>query len=600
MGGETAPEKGPLIQDKIIRVEGRTMQQRWLDLPLTQKYRPYLSSFNVALPDRTWPTRQVTKAPIWCSVDLRDGNQALINPMTVAQKLEMFSLLVEIGFKEIEIGFPAASEIEYEFTRTLIEGRLIPDYVTPQVLTQSRAHLIERTFQSLQGAARAIVHLYNSTSELQRRVVFRLNKPEILDIAVQGTKQIKELAGRSGADILFEYTPESFTGTELEYALEVSNAVIDAWDPTPQHRMILNLPATVEMTTPNVYADQIEWMSRHLNKRDAVILSLHTHNDRGTGVAASELGLLAGAERVEGTLFGNGERTGNVDLVTIALNLFSQGIDPGLRLSDMNRIREVAERCTQLAVHPRHPYAGELVFTAFSGSHQDAINKGMRALGESGGTLWQVPYLPIDPQDIGRTYEAIIRINSQSGKGGIAYIMASEFGCDMPKDMHPEFSSVVQRISEEMGSEVPPQVIWRAFAKEYLDTVTPYRFLNFRSSPSLTNSDVVECTLALEIDGKPQELTGRGNGPIDACKGALITAGCPTFQLTNFVEHARSAGSDAEAVAYIQVQISGAGAPVKRYGVGIHSNIEKASIKALLSAVDRALGARVALQCVSE
>ncbi len=581
-----APEQGTVVQ-----AEARAALLRRFEQPLIQKYRPYLSTFQVSLDDRAWPNRQVSRAPIWCSVDLRDGNQALINPMSLAQKLEMFRLLVEIGFKEIEIGFPSASEVEYEFARTLIEQNLIPDDVAVQVLTQSRAHLIERTFQAVAGAKRAIVHLYNSTSELQRRVVFRLDKSAIKEIAVQGTKQVKELASKAQGEIIFEYSPESFTGTELEYALEVSNAVIEVWQPTPSCKMILNLPATVEMATPNIYADQIEWMSRHLSHREAVVLSLHTHNDRGTGVAASELGLLAGADRVEGTLFGNGERTGNVDLVTMALNLFSQGIDPGLRLSDINRIREVAERCTQLPVHQRHPYAGELVFTAFSGSHQDAINKGLRMLGENGGTLWDVPYLPIDPQDIGRTYEAIIRINSQSGKGGVAYLMSTEFGCEMPKEMHPEFSAVVQRLSEEMGSEVPPQAIWKAFSKEYLDATAPYHFLNFRLAPSLTNPDLVDATLAVEIRGQACEIVGRGNGPIDACKEALVAAGCPQFQLTHFMQHARSGGSDAEAVSYIQVQMpmTAGAVPVKRFGVGIHANTEKASIKALLSAVNRAM-----------
>ena len=410
------------------------------------KYTPYHELFTVALPDRTWPNNRILQAPIWCSVDLRDGNQALVNPMSVPQKLEMFELLVKLGFKEIEIGFPSASEVEFEFTRTLIDRGLIPDDVTPQILTQSRTHLIERSFEALHGAKRAIVHLYNPTSELQRRVVFHASQEEVKRIAIEGTRLIKSLAAKTSTEILFEYSPESFTGTELPFALEVCNAVIREWGPTPHHKMILNLPSTVEMITPNIYADQIEWFIRHLENRESVIVSLHTHNDRGTGVAATELGLLAGADRVEGTLFGNGERTGNVDIITLALNLFSQGIHPNLDLHDIGSIREVAERCTELPVHERHPYAGDLVFTAFSGSHQDAINKGMRALAESGENRWEVPYLPIDPRDIGRTYEAIIRINSQSGKGGVAYMMRSEFGCDLPKDMHPEFSAVIQKI----------------------------------------------------------------------------------------------------------------------------------------------------------
>ncbi len=552
------------------------------------KYGPYLKAFPVTLPNRKWPEKTITRAPTWCSVDLRDGNQALVNPMSVVQKLELFALLVEIGFKEIEIGFPSASEVEFDFTRRLIEDGLIPDDVIPQVLVQSRAHLIERTFESLKGAPRAIVHLYNPTSELQRRVVFKMDRKKIIDVALEGVRLIKSLAETSSTSITLEYSPESFTGTELPFALEICEAVIREWNPTPQNKIIINLPATVEMATPNVYADMIEWFLENVSHRDSIILSLHTHNDRGTGVAATELGLLAGADRVEGTLFGNGERTGNVDIITVALNMYTQGVDPQLDIRNINRIRELAERCTQLPVHERHPYAGDLVFTAFSGSHQDAINKGMRARGDSKG-LWEVPYLPIDPQDIGRSYEAIIRINSQSGKGGVAYIMSSEFGCDLPKDMHPEFSAVIQKLSETLGAEVPSIRIWESFAKEYLEASAPYRFQNFRSTQSLVNPEIVEVVLAVEVRGTPVELIGKGNGPVDACKDALIKAGCKTFTLKNFVQHARTAGTDAEAVAYIQVEMERNGSVIRRYGVGIHPSIEKAPIKALLSALNRAL-----------
>ncbi len=568
-----------------------------------EKYRPYLTQFPLTLAQRSWPDARIENAPMWCSVDLRDGNQALVNPMNLDQKLEMFRLLVSLGFKEIEIGFPSAAQVEFDFTRLLIEQKLIPQDVTPQILTQARAHLIDRSFEALQGARRAIVHLYNSTSELQRRVVFRSDRKGIIDIAVEGTRRIKELASRTETQVVFEYSPESFTGTEIEFSKEICEAVMDVWQPTPERKMILNLPATVEMATPNVYADQIEWFAKNTKNRDCYILSLHTHNDRGTGIAATELGLLAGAQRVEGTLFGNGERTGNVDICTVALNLFSQGIDPKLDLSDIEGVRAVAERCTEIPVNERHPYAGKLVFTAFSGSHQDAINKGMRARKESKNSLWEVPYLAVDPSDLGRSYEAIIRINSQSGKGGVAYLMQSEFGCDLPREMHPEFSTVIQGISDKSGVEVLPQVIWDAFQKEYLEAVAPYKFINFKATSVNGDDEVVECVLNIEREGKPLELKGVGNGPIDACKQALISSGCPLFHLKHFMQHARSAGSDAEAVSYIQVELASSVASLSpaessscprsvsrcRFGVGIHSNIEKASIKALLSAVNRML-----------
>ena len=467
------------------------------------KYRPFPT---IDLPDRQWPNRTLTQAPLWCSVDLRDGNQALINPMNLEQKLRMFSLLVDIGFKQIEVGFPSAAAVEFDFTRTLIERDLIPDDVYPQVLTQSRDHLIRRTFEAIEGTPRAIVHLYNSTSELQRRVVFRMDRAAIRGIAVDGTRLVRELADRTDTEILYEYSPESFTGTELDFSVEVCDAVIEAWDPSPQRPIIINLPATVELATPNVHADQIEWFLRHVQRRDSIILSLHTHNDRGTGVAATELALMAGADRVEGTLFGNGERTGNVDIVTVALNLYTQGIDPGLDLHDLSRLIEVSDYCTELPVGARHPYAGELVFTAFSGSHQDAINKGMTAQSDAPDSLWEVPYLPIDPTDIGRSYQAIIRINSQSGKGGVAYVMETEFGCQLPKTMQPEFGQVVQELSDRSGREVEAHEIWRAFQREYLEADAPLRFLDYAIASDTEDSSRMHGTLTLAVDGAEMEL----------------------------------------------------------------------------------------------
>ena len=542
------------------------------------KYRPFPA---IDLPDRAWPNRTIDRAPIWCSVDLRDGNQALINPMNLHQKLSMFSLLVEIGFKEIEVGFPSAAAVEFDFTRTLIDRGLIPQDVYPQVLTQARDHLIRRTFAAIEGAPQAIVHLYNSTSELQRRVVFGKDRAAIRRIAVDGTRLVRELADRTGADIVYEYSPESFTGTEIDFAVEVCDAVIAAWDPAPERRMIVNLPATVELATPNVYADQIEWFLRHVQRRDDIILSLHTHNDRGTGVAATELGLLAGGERVEGTLFGNGERTGNVDIVTVALNLYTQGVDPGLELSDLGRLIEVSDACTDLPVGPRHPYAGELVFTAFSGSHQDAIKKGMAAQGDG---LWEVPYLPIDPTDIGRSYQAIIRINSQSGKGGVAYVMEHEFGCQLPKTMQPEVGQVVQDLTDSTGREVNAAEIWDAFRREYLQADRPIRFLDYAFASDERDSSLVHGRLTVAIDGERMELSGSGNGPIDALKSALGQAGWDDFKLTHYSEHALGQGTDSTAIAYIQV-LRGDG--TQRFGAGTHPNIAKASALALISALNR-------------
>ncbi len=511
--------------------------------------------------------------------------------MDVHKKLLFFDLLVKLGFKEIEIGFPSASDTEFQFNRELIERAKIPDDVIPQVLVQAREHLIDRTFESLIGYKQAIVHLYNSTSELQRRVVFGLPPEDIRALAIAGTRMIKERAAKlDGAKIRFEYSPESFTGTESNVALDICSAVIEEWQPTQAEPMILNLPATVELSTPNVYADLIEWFSRNIPRRDAVILSLHTHNDRGTGIAATELGLLAGAQRVEGTLFGNGERTGNVDIVTLALNLLTQGINPKLDLSNVPSIVEIYEACTEMNIHPRHPYAGELVFTAFSGSHQDAIRKGIIASskGTSKGdlSLWEVPYVPIDPLDIGREFEGIIRINSQSGKGGVAFIMEHEFGCHLPKEMHPEFSREVQKVSDSSGNELSPKEIWEIFDRTYLSSLSPYQVDSFVSLPSSSRtSNSCEGRLDLRLDGVPGSFIGVGNGPIDACRAALLQAGCRSFRIANYTEHARSAGSDAEAVAFIQIE-SGSGN--KYWGVGIDANIELASIRALVSAVNRA------------
>ena len=549
------------------------------------KYRPFPT---IDLPDRQWPNRTLQRAPRWCSVDLRDGNQALINPMNLNQKLRMFSLLADIGFEEIEVGFPSASAVEFDFTRTLIERGLIPAGVYPQVLTQSREHLIRRTFEAIAGTPRAIVHLYNSTSELQRRVVFRMDRAAIRGIAVDGTRLVRELAEQTATEILYEYSPESFTGTELDFAVEICDAVIEAWDPSPDRRMIINLPATVELATPNVYADQIEWFLRRVQRRDSIILSLHTHNDRGTGVAATELGLLAGGERVEGTLFGNGERTGNVDIVTVALNLYTQGVDPGLDLHDLSRLIEVSDYCTELPVGARHPYAGELVFTAFSGSHQDAINKGMTAQSETPGDRWEVPYLPIDPTDIGRSYQAIIRINSQSGKGGVAYVMESEFGCQLPKTMQPEFGQVVQELSDRSGREVEAHEIWRAFQREYLEVDAPLRFLDYAIASDTEDSSRMHGTLTVVVDGAERELRGTGNGPIDALKDALGQAGLNDFRLTHYSEHALGQGTDSTAIAYIQIA---RGDGTQRFGAGTNPNIAKASALALISALNRSLAA---------
>ena len=542
----------------------------------------------VHYPEREWPGKEIQKAPAWCSVDLRDGNQALVEPMVVEEKIEMFNLLVEMGFKEIEIGFPAASQIEFDFLRQLVERNLIPDDVMVQVLTQCREHLVKRTFEAIQGIKKAVVHIYNSTSTLQRDVVFHMDREEIKKIATDGVAMVKNYMKDHDGEVILEYSPESFTGTELDFALDICNAVQRAWGPTPEHRMIMNLPSTVEMTTPNVYADQIEWMNRHLENRESIILSVHPHNDRGTGVAATELALLAGADRVEGTLFGNGERTGNVDILTLAYNMFSQGIDPELEISDVKRIAEVYERCTKMHIDPRHPYAGKLVFTAFSGSHQDAINKGMHALLERQSKVWQVPYLPIDPSDIGREYEPIVRINSQSGKGGVAFVMDTFFGFKLPRGMHKEFADMIQKIAERQG-EVAPEQIMEEFRKNYLDRKEPYHFkkckiTDFESAGDFTTVAVVTYT----DHGVEKQFEGVGNGPIDAVQRGLEEELGINIKVLDYSEHALTSGSGAQAASYIHMMDQDR----KRvtYGVGISSNITRASLRGIFSAVNRLYG----------
>ncbi len=548
---------------------------------IVNKYKPYRP---VSLPDRTWPDRFIEKAPRWCSVDLRDGNQALIIPMNLDEKIRLFRTLVSIGFKEIEVGFPSASEVEYEFLRNLIEKDLIPDDVTVQVLTQAREHLISKTFDALKGARQAVLHLYNSTSELQRRVVFRKDQESIKELAIEGTRLVKAMTAMTDTKITLEYSPESFTGTETDYAVAVCESVMDIWQPTVENPVILNLPATVEMSTPNLYADQIEYFIRKLNGRDRAVISLHAHNDRGTAVAATELALQAGADRVEGTLFGNGERTGNVDLVTLSLNMMTQGVNPNLDFSDINKVIEVSESVTRIPVHLRHPYAGELVYTAFSGSHQDAINKGMDYRNEMNTDQWEVPYLPIDPTDVGRSYESIIRINSQSGKGGVAYIMEKEYGYQIPKTMHMELGSMVQSMADRTGKEIQPGEIVEQFKKIYLDTRTPFEYISFYSQPESRESEEVTCQVEFKYNGELMALEGRGNGPIDACKHALHESSLFTFTVESYHEHSLDHGSSSRAICYIQLK-SEDGRLV--FGVGIDPNITRASIRALFSALNR-------------
>lgn len=550
-------------------------------------YKHYRKNPVVDYPERKWPCREIGKAPIWCSVDLRDGNQALIDPMVVSEKIEFFNYLIKLGFKEIEVGFPAASQIEFDFLRQLVDRRLIPDDVVVQVLTQCREELVQRTFEAIEGCKQAIVHIYNSTSTLQRDVVFHMEKEEITRIAVEGTKMVKRYAADFPGKIILEYSPESFTGTELDYALEICTAVQEEWGPTKENPMIINLPSTVETNTPNVYADQIEWMNTHFKNRESIILSVHPHNDRGTGVASAELALLAGAERVEGTLFGNGERTGNVDIMNIAYNMFSQGIDPNLAIEHVNESIEIYERCCKMAIHPRHPYAGKLVFTAFSGSHQDAINKGVQAMKERGSEIWQVPYLPIDPADIGREYEPIVRINSQSGKGGVAFIMDTYFGFKLPKGMHKEFANVIQKVSERQG-EVSPDQIMDNFREQYLDRKEPIHFRRLRvddlSEETKSEFDT-KVTVVYTDAGVEKRFEAVGNGPIDAAKRGMQEELELDIKILDYEEHALQSGSNSQAAAYIHLLDVESGRVT--YGVGVSSNITRASVRAIFSAINR-------------
>lgn len=543
------------------------------------KYKPYPQ---IDLPNRVWPTKTITTAPVWCSVDLRDGNQALINPMNMEKKLELFTLLLKLGFKEIEVGFPSASKVEFDFLRRLVDDKLIPDDVTIQVLVQAREHLIAKTFEALKGVKKATVHLYNSTSVAQRKIVFGMSKEEIITLAMEGVDLVKKYEKEHDGQIFLEYSPESFTGTELEFAAEISNAVTARWGISPTRKVIINLPATVEMATPNIYADQIEWMARHLNNRENVIISTHTHNDRGTSIAATELALLAGADRVEGTLLSNGERTGNVDIITLALNMTTQGVNSKLNFTDINEVLEIVERCTELPTHPRHPYVGELVYTAFSGSHQDAINKGLAYQKNKEDEFWEVPYLPIDPTDLGRTYESIIRINSQSGKGGIAYILEKNYGYQLPKAMHPEIGRAVQAVTDEKGRELEPQEILKIFQESYFDMK---KHISLVDVTLASGKKVSTCSLTYEYDGKTITASGEGNGPIDACKNALMKDYKNEFTINSYFEHSCGDKSSAEAVAYIEIQSKNI---LSCFGVGIDSDITTASIKAMFSALNRA------------
>ncbi|MDR3643880.1 MAG: 2-isopropylmalate synthase [Clostridia bacterium] len=551
-----------------------------------QKYRPFDS---LPLGDRIWPSAQITAAPTWCSVDLRDGNQALVVPMNLEEKMVMFRLLTEIGFNEIEVGFPSANETEYRILRTLIEKDLIPDGVAVQVLVQSRLHLIEKTFDSLEGAKDVILHFYNSTSELQRRVVFKTDRKGIIDIALEGAKTIGERAQKAidaGIRLRYEYSPESFSGTEPDFAVEICSKVMEAMGATPEHPMIVNLPSTVELSTPNCYADQIEYFRRNLPNRESALISIHPHNDRGTAVAASELALLAGAERVEGTLFGNGERTGNVDLVTLALNMYTQGVDPGLDLRQINRIRDTYERCTKMQVHERHPYAGDLVFTAFSGSHQDAISKGIEYRRKNSGTLWEIPYLPIDPADIGREYEPIIRINSQSGKGGAAFVLKTYFGFNLPKEMQPEFGAIVKEASDRCGDELSKEQVYTLFEQAYLSLSGPYSIKSHHiyEEPTEGEDNLVHFEGTIICGAEEKHAAGAGNGPISAFLNALDGIGMGGYDVVSYDEHAINRGSDARAIAYICLSDT---AGHSTFGVGISSNINRASIKSIVSAINR-------------
>ena len=569
------------VPGKTPRVHYRVMEEKDM-----LNYKKYKRVPVVDYPEREWPNKEIEKAPIWCSVDLRDGNQALVEPMVVEEKIEMFNLLVKLGFKEIEIGFPAASQIEYDFLRQLVERKLIPDDVVVQVLTQCREHLIKRTFDAIQGIPKAIVHIYNSTSTLQREVVFHADREEVKQIAIDGTRMVKKYMKDYDGKVILEYSPESFTGTELDFALDICTAVQEEWGATPDNKIIINLPATVEMTTPNVYADQIEWMNKHFKNRDSIILSIHPHNDRGTGIAATELALLAGADRVEGTLLGNGERTGNLDRLNIAYTMFSQGINPELNLENVKEITEVCERCTKMTVDPRHPYAGKLVFTAFSGSHQDAISKGMQALQKRTDGIWEVPYLPIDPSDIGREYEPVVRINSQSGKGGVAFVMDSFYGFRLPKGMHKEFADIIQKIAEKQG-EVAPEQIMDEFRANYLDRKEPMHFKKCQITDKEYEGGAFATVAILTFTDHDTERTveGVGNGPIDAVQRAIEEALGIEIRVLDYNEHALRSGSGAQAASYIHLMDVKSGRAT--YGVGISSNITRASIRGIFSAVNR-------------
>ncbi len=547
-----------------------------------EKYQSYPA---IDITGRTWPDTITTTAPLWCSVDLRDGNQALIEPMDPDRKRMMFEKLIEIGFTEIEVGFPAASDTDFDFVRQIITDKAIPDHVTIQVLTQARPELIDRTYESLVGADKAIVHLYNSTSTVQRRVVFGLDEAGITDIAVQGAERCKANEPNvAGTKIRYEYSPESFTGTELPFAKQICESVMDVFQPTVDDKLILNLPATVEMSTANIYGDMIEWFHRNIRDREHIVLSLHPHNDRGTAVAAAEFGVMAGADRVEGTLFGNGERTGNVDVITLALNLFSQGVDPGLDITEINELRRVAEHCNQLPVHPRHPYVGDLVYTAFSGSHQDAIKKGFEAMAQTGQTLWEVPYLPIDPEDVGRSYEDVIRVNSQSGKGGVAYLLKSEQELDLPRRLQIEFTRVIQQITDATGKEITGQQIWNEFQTHYLTVSKPYELVSFSTAQNVQGADRAKVNASIRIDGEERSLDGEGGGTVEAFASAVNEALGLDVRVLDYHEHAIGTGTDAKAVCYMELQVDGR----ELWGVGIHSDIVTASLRAIISGVNRA------------
>ena len=553
---------------------------------INQSISKYNAFKPVSLSDRTWPDSKIDEAPIWCSVDLRDGNQALIEPMGEEKKLRMFKMLTEIGFKQIEVGFPSASQTDYNFIRKIIVENLIPEDVTIQVLTQSRKELISKTFEALEGAPKAILHLYNSTSTLQRKVVFKSDRRGVKKIATDGASFVRDLAEEySSTEWTFQYSPESFTGTELEYAVEVCDAVVNIWEPTQNRKTIINLPATVELSTPNIYADQIEWMGRNIKGRESILISLHPHNDRGSAVAATELGMMAGADRIEGTLFGNGERTGNVDIVTLALNLFTQGVDPKLDFSNINPIMREVEYCNQLPIHPRHPYGGDLVFTAFSGSHQDAIKKGFQAMRESNSPLWEVPYLPIDPVDVGRTYEAVVRINSQSGKGGITYLLEKDHGLSMPRRLQIEFSQIIQKRADDSGKEISPSDIWEVFRKTYMDKNGSYSFQEhlIKSSSKADNKQENIIKVKLKKNSKLINIIGSGNGPIDAFIEGLNKELNKKIKVSDYHQHAISSGSDAQAVAYIEIQSK----EKTSWGVGIHENTVIAGLQAVISGLNK-------------